>query len=103
MWAIVDSAPMLHEAFEGLKYMLVAKTTDAKALEPCMLTEAKQRLDWPLWEKAIEEELATLKAARTWRLEEAPPGVNIISPKWVFKAKKDAAGNIVHYKVRLVV
>ena len=37
-----------------------------------------------------------------WRLKEAPPGANIISSKWVFKAKKDAAGNIVHYKARLV-
>ena len=37
-----------------------------------------------------------------WRLEEAPPGANIISSKWVFKAKKDAAGNIVCYKARLV-
>ena len=37
-----------------------------------------------------------------WRLKEAPLGANIISSKWVFKAKKDAMGNIVHYKVRLV-
>ena len=79
VWAIVDSAPMLCKAFEGLKYMLVAKTADAKALEPCTLAEAKQRLDWPLWEKAIEEELATLKVARMWRLKEAPLGANIIS------------------------
>ena len=102
VWAIVDGAPMLHEAFEGLKYMLAAKTTDAEALEPHMLTKAKPRPDWPLWEKAIKEELATLKVARTWRLEEAPLGANIIGSKWVFKAKKDAAGNIVHYKARLV-
>jgi hypothetical protein len=47
------------------------------------------------WERSIEE-LATLKAASTWRLEEAPPGANIIGSKWVFKAKKDAAGNIAH-------
>jgi hypothetical protein len=35
-------------------------------------------------------------------LEEAPAGANIIGSKWVFKAKKDAAGNIAHYKARLV-
>jgi reverse transcriptase-like protein len=55
-----------------------------------------------LWEKAIQDELATLKAASTWRLEEAPPNANIIGSKWVFKAKKDAAGNIAQYKARLV-
>ena len=41
VWAIMDSAPMLHEAFKGLRYMLMAETADAEALEPCMLTEAK--------------------------------------------------------------
>ena len=56
-----------------------------------------------MWEKANKEELATLKAAGMWRLKEAPLGVNIISSKWVFKAKKDTAGNIVCYKAKLVV
>jgi hypothetical protein len=46
--------------------------------------------------------LATLKAAGTWRLEEALPGANVIGSKWVLKAKKDAASNIVHYKAHLV-
>jgi hypothetical protein len=35
-------------------------------------------------------------------LEEAPPGANIISSKWVLKAKKDMASNIIHYKACLV-
>jgi len=77
-------------------------TADVEALEPCILTEVKCRPDWPHWEKAIEEELATLKKAGTWRLEDTPPGANIIGLKWVLKAKKDAAGNITCYKARLV-
>jgi reverse transcriptase-like protein len=55
-----------------------------------------------LWEKVIQDKLATLKATGTWRLEGAPPNANIISSKWVFKAKKDAAGNIAWYKAGLV-
>ena len=43
-----------------------------------------------------------MKAAGTWKLEEAPPGANIIGSKWVFKVKKDAAGNVAQYKARLV-
>jgi hypothetical protein len=39
-----------------------------------------------------------LHAASTWRLEEAPTRANIIGLKWGFKAKKDAARNIAHYK-----
>lgn len=50
----------------------------------------------------IDKELATLEAAETWVLEEPPPGANIISSKWVFKAKKNATGIIAHFKARLV-
>jgi hypothetical protein len=56
----------LHENWDGAKVTFVAKTTNSEALEPHSLTEAKCCPDWLLWEKAIEEELATLKAARTW-------------------------------------
>ena len=101
-WMVMHDVPVLLEDFPGLEYTFTAETTDVEVLEPCMLTEAKHRPDGPLWEKAIEEELATLKAAGTWRLKEAPLGANIIGYKWVFKMKKDAAGNVVCYKARLV-
>jgi hypothetical protein len=100
---VEDGVPALLEDFEGIEHMLMTEVADAEALEPHMLSEAKDRPDWSLWEKAIKEELAILKAASTWKLEEAPPGANIIGSKWVFKAKKDAARNITHYKVWLVV
>ena len=47
------------------EYAFAAETSNAEALEPRSLKEAQSRPDWPLWEKAIEEELATLKAAGT--------------------------------------
>ena len=95
VWAVIDGTPTLLKVFDGLEHMFMAQTADAEALEPQMLAEAKCWPDWPLWEKAIQEELVMLKAARTWRLEEAPAHANIISSKWVFKAKKDATGNII--------
>jgi hypothetical protein len=101
-WSVLDGETVLLEDFEGFEEALLAETSDMEALEPRMLAEAKRRPDWPLWEKAIEEELATLKKASTWRLETPPPEANVIGSKWVFKAKKDAAGNIAHYKARLV-
>ena len=97
-----DGEPTLLEDFEGLINVFMAETTDSEALEPRTLAEAKRRPDWLQWEQAILEELATLKAAGTWVLEEAPPGANIIGSKWVFKAKKDAAGFIACLKARLV-
>jgi Reverse transcriptase (RNA-dependent DNA polymerase) len=101
-WCVEDGAPSLLEDFAGLEHALLATTSDAEALEPRSLTEAKHCPDWPLWEKAIDEELATLQRVGTWHWEEAPPGANIIGSKWVFKAKKDAVGNIACYKAQLV-
>ena len=85
---------------EGYAFAVV--TGDSEALEPRSLAEAKRGVDWPLWEKAIHEELATLKEAGTWELVTAPEGANIVGSKWVFRAKKDAAGKIIRYKARLV-
>ena len=44
----------------------------------------------------------TLKVAGTWEVVDAPEGVNVVGSKWVFQAKKDAAGNVIHYKAHLV-
>jgi hypothetical protein len=101
-WAVEDRSPALLEDFDGMEFVFVAETADAEALEPRTLAEARRRPKWPHWEKAILEELETLKAAGTWRLEDAPPRANIISSKWVLKAKKDVAGNVMRYKARLV-
>jgi hypothetical protein len=102
VWTVEDGVPTLLENFNGLEHAFAAEVADMEAMKPCMLVEAKHRPDWPLWEKAIKEELATLKAADTWRLAEALPRANTISSKWVFKAKKDVARNIVCYKAWLV-
>ena len=77
--------------------MLATEISELEALEPRTLTKAHKH-----GEKAIEEELETLHKARTWVLETALPNANIIGFKWVFKAKKDAAGNVVCYKAHLV-
>ena len=84
------------------EHILAAEMSDAEALEPHTLAEAKWRPDWTLWETAIHKELDTLCKAGTWELAEAPPGANIIRSKWVFCAKKDAARNVVCYKACLV-
>ena len=47
------------------KYILAAEITETKALEPYSLAKAKSRPDWPLWEKAIEEEFKLLDNTST--------------------------------------
>ena len=91
---------MIAEAID--EYALVAETSEVEAIEPRSLAEARRRPDWELWEKGILEELALLKEAGTWELTVPPEDANIVGSKWVFRAKKDAAGNVVRYKARLV-
>ena len=54
------------------------------------------------WRAAIEEEYNSLMKNGAWELVELPPGKNLVTCKWVFKAKHDANGNIVRFKARLV-
>jgi len=77
-------------------------TAESEALEPKTLAEARCHPDWAQWEEGIREELATLQAAGTWELADLPDGANLVGSKWVFRAKKDAAGHIVRHKARLV-
>jgi len=54
------------------------------------------------WIMAIQEEYESLMKNGAWELVELPPGKNLVTCKWVFKAKHDANGNIVRFKARLV-
>ena len=101
-WSVEAGLPALRESWPGLEVALAAEIADTEALEPRNLAEAKCHPDWPLWEQAISKELTTLRKAGTWKLEAPPPRANIISSKWVFKAKKDASGKVVWYKAQLV-
>lgn len=52
--------------------------------------------------EAIEEELSALKKNNTWHLVKLPKGRKVIDTKWVFKLKRNSAGEIERYKARLV-
>ena len=77
-------------------------TANTEALEPTSIAEAQRHPEWPQWEHSIHKELATLHKAGTWELIDPPAGANIVGSKWVFRAKKDATGNVVRYKAHLV-
>jgi hypothetical protein len=50
----------------------------------------------------MKEEMESILSNDTWRLETLPAGHRPIGLKWVFKLKKDNAGEILKYKARLV-
>ena len=83
-------------------FALLTGNAEAEGLEPITIEEAKTRPDWPRWEEVINMELKSLNDAHTWNVVDCPKDTNIMSCKWVFKIKKNAAGKINKYKAGLV-
>ncbi|XBI97093.1 hypothetical protein VPH35_033289 [Triticum aestivum] len=54
------------------------------------------------WRRAMDEELGSIRDNYTWELADLPNGHNAIELKWVYKVKKDAKGNLVKHKAKLV-
>jgi hypothetical protein len=70
--------------------------------DPKTLAEAKERPDWPEWEKAMEEQLALMKKYDVWDEVDEPEDTNIFGSRWVFRIKRDSNGKILKYRARLV-
>jgi transposase InsO family protein len=70
--------------------------------DPRNMEEAMKSTDASKWEKAMQEEYASLTAKGTWELSPLPHDRTSVGCKWVFCTKRDASGNIVRYKARLV-
>jgi hypothetical protein len=81
--------------------MMIAMA-DAEGIEPRDIREARRRPDWKRWEEAMEDEMQRLEKNHTWDLVERPKGANVVGSKWVYRIKKNAAGQIEKYRARLV-
>ena len=57
---------------------------------------------FPQWVQATDEEFSALQRQKTWSLVPAPPYVNLVGCKWVYKLKLHSDGFIARYKARLV-
>lgn len=74
----------------------------------CMLAadepaNVEQALEETCWKDAMRAELEAIVQNNTWEFSELPKDHKAIGLKWVFKVKRDPAGNIVKHKARLVV
>lgn len=54
------------------------------------------------WEDAMKVEINAINKNNTWQLVELPSGQKLIGLKWVYKLKRDANGEVVKHKARLV-
>lgn len=71
-------------------------------IEPASVSEAIKSEEADDWREAMEEEWKSHQSNRTWSLVPLPPGRKSIKAKWVFKAKRNDAGEVIRYKARLV-
>lgn len=50
----------------------------------------------------MNQEMEAVEKNRTWKLTELPTGRKAIGLKWIYKLKKDASGEVVKHKARIV-
>jgi hypothetical protein len=64
---------------------------------------AKNNPEAPQWHEAMQTELQKQLERGTYTAVEPPIGRKILTPKWVFKKKKDPEGRVIEHKARLVI
>jgi hypothetical protein len=65
--------------------------------DPATVAEALSRPDADCWQKAIDDELQSLRDRDTWEVVPLPPGARAVGSKFVLERKRDG-----RYKARLV-
>ncbi|EJT45287.1 Gag-Pol [Trichosporon asahii var. asahii CBS 2479] len=70
--------------------------------DPKTVAEALALPDAEQWIEAMKKEIDNLVGKGTWSEAKLPKHKKAVTAKWVFKRKRDADGNVVKYKARLV-
>ena len=81
----------------------VAGTMDQHGHEPDSYARAVASAAAEQWQKAMDEEINSLKENHTWDLVDLPAGRAALRGKWVYKLKHGPDGRVVKHKARWVV
>jgi len=92
-----DQYGTLLQESEGLLCSVTLIDNDPKSYGEAMASPQRHE-----WSKAFDSELQSLIRNETLEEVVLPPGAKVVSTKWVCKTKRDADGNFVKYKARLV-
>ena len=82
----------------AIDYTPYANLTD----DPQTLEEVRARPDAELWERSVNDELASLLSKEVYEVTELPKGIKALPVRWVFKVKRNEKGQVDKYKTRLV-
>jgi hypothetical protein len=69
-------------------------TTDATPNASSVPSSLRDTFVDPHWRRAMEEEYAALLANHTWDLVSRPPGINVVTGKWIFRHKLTSDGSL---------
>jgi len=79
-----------------------ASGISAMCVDPKTFKEAMASPQLKEWQKAMDEEIASLEESETWDLVKKEAGTRALHSKWVYKTKKLGNGEVERYKVRMV-
>lgn len=83
---------------------LLATALQPEPYEPLSLKQAQQSFEWSKWKDATDDEIASLRTRKTWRLKKrSEVNGRVLRGKWIFKIKRGHNGEILKYKARWVV
>jgi hypothetical protein len=77
----------------------IAELNAISAEEPSTFAQAEREA---CWQEAMNEEMKSINANKTWSLEDLPSGHRAIGLKWVCRLKRNEAGDVVKHKARLM-
>jgi hypothetical protein len=70
--------------------------------DPLMLEAAKASPDWPSWLEALQHEYASLRKHQVFGPLVTNLAIKPVGHKLIFTKKRNAQGQVIRYKVRLV-
>jgi hypothetical protein len=72
--------------------VLNAELNFTSAKEPVSFIEPEKE---PTWQAAMRKKMKVIEENDTWELTSLPANHHAISPKWVYKVKRNEVGNVV--------